>query len=593
MDAKDINLKSVRELYPIGEPFKDKQKTNSGKLIPYESIDLYLYKRQANCTCFVTSHLRIHSWIVAIGEGLASTPNITLQWKTNDPLKSEFIVNETDNDDEVAYRIIVYPTTGKILTQGRKYATWANEQFELCLNKVKQMITQSAPDKITAESNEKDNIAKETNPKQKTDNTDDNTGTASYTKDNGNLTPSPSTPHHLIMPTITIDSPEIQNETTINKSRSLPKTPPKQNKAVTHLGHQETPCDETTTTRRLDSIECSIVKIAKALAELIANHEQSNTNQHAILEQVIELAKKKSAPQSVSLSDDKLKGVEKQLQSLKNDLKQTELKHTADLRTLSDDHKRETAKYKKENEELRSRVINGDIMNEKIAGTLEANETALNELKRSYEARLKDKESVIQDILNSRHQERDSDNWETTPKRKQSYSDAAKTTSPSHSDVTKTNHAGPTRNTDRPTSPDPARGEHRHARDADTPGTPAQQTRDNHQHLGPRYVNRIHLIHDSTCKLINVTKLTARAGCNGSRAYAPTIENAYETVEHMQTTETLILHTGVNNLKSQSPEHVASQYKNLLHAASQKADRIVVSLPIPPSPPSQSHGTTK
>ena len=63
--------------------------------------------------------------------------------------------------------------------------------------------------------------------------------------------------------------------------------------------------------------------------------------------------------------------------------------------------------------------------------------------------------------------------------------------------------------------------------------------------------------------------------------YAPTIEHALETVNKLHKSEIIIIHTGVNNLKSQSPEYVASQYRTLLQEASRKADHIVLSLPIP------------
>ena len=86
-----INLQDVSDRYPIDEPFKEKLKTNSGKVIPFEAIDLNRYKRQASCTCFVTSHTRIRGWIVAIGEGLAAAcKNAQVEWKIDEPLKSEW-----------------------------------------------------------------------------------------------------------------------------------------------------------------------------------------------------------------------------------------------------------------------------------------------------------------------------------------------------------------------------------------------------------------------------------------------------------------------------------------------------------------------
>ena len=309
------------------------------------------------------------------------------------------------------------------------------------------------------------------------------------------------------------------------------------------------------TNRRLDSIEASIVKLVKAFAAIIAHQDESIANQNTLMVKMNDIKAKPNATQATSATDKCLKEMEKQIESMKKEVKQAEHTHTADIRKLTDDHKRETVMYKREIEELRSKVINGDILNEKLSSKIEASEISSHELKNSYEARLQDKEKLIQDILSSRRTETDGENWETVNKRKMSYSSAAKA--------------------DRVSTGSPTNSTGESMRDKREDREP-HQTRNNTSNPGG-----IHLIHDSTCKLINVTKLTARAGNNGSRMYAPTIEHALEAVNKLHKFEIIIIHTGVNNLKSQSPEYVASQYRTLVQEATRKADRIVLSLPIP------------
>ena len=588
MDVSDINLQEVIRLHPISDPFKEKQKTNSGKIIPYEAIDNNLYKKQASCTCFVTTHKRIHSWVVAIGKGLAATTNTQVQWKS-DAVKSEFIVDDTETEDEVAYRIIIYMTTGKILIQGKRYVLWCDEQFAMCLNKVNQWAGHDpSPDTVTritkanneiTECKEKvgpdDENTIDTTPQQQTDE-----------RSNIELTVVPTLP-----PIGGINgTPTNENTNCKNKTRILPKTPSTND---VETGKAEVPSDSapsvmTTptdhpltdsapldsaddispnhpntrqneeTNRRLDSIETSIVKLTKAFAEIIAHQHESISNQNTMMVKMKDIKTNPNTTQAASANNKTLKDMEKQIESMKKELKQVEQTHTADIRKLTDEHKKETDKYKREVEELRSKVINGDILNEKLLSKIEASEISAHDLKNSYEARLQDKEKLIQDILSSRHTENDGENWETVNKRNKSYSSA-----------TRTDRGSTSSHMNSPGEPTRDKRE-----DSEPP-----QMRNNPSN--PRPTGGIHLIHDSTCKLINVTKLTARAGSNGSRMYAPTIENALEAVNRLPKTETVIIHTGINNLKSQSVDHVVSQYRTLVQQASRKADHLVLSLPIP------------
>ena len=48
------------------------KKTNLGKPLPFEAIDLYLYNEKAFCTVFVTDVKRMHFWLFALAKRLYS-----------------------------------------------------------------------------------------------------------------------------------------------------------------------------------------------------------------------------------------------------------------------------------------------------------------------------------------------------------------------------------------------------------------------------------------------------------------------------------------------------------------------------------------
>ena len=41
-------------MYPVKDKYKKRQKSSSGRIIPFETVDKTIDKERANCTCFVT-----------------------------------------------------------------------------------------------------------------------------------------------------------------------------------------------------------------------------------------------------------------------------------------------------------------------------------------------------------------------------------------------------------------------------------------------------------------------------------------------------------------------------------------------------------
>ena len=77
-------------------------------------------------------------------------------------------------------------------------------------------------------------------------------------------------------------------------------------------------------------------------------------------------------------------------------------------------------------------------------------------------------------------------------------------------------------------------------------------------------------------------RLTARAGGKGARLYAPTIRDASVAVDNIGHSDVVILHTGVNDLKSKNVEQVALEYEYLIHKVIAKpVKKIITSLPTP------------
>jgi hypothetical protein len=51
----DTSIENLKTLYPVKGVYKARQKSNNGILLPFETIDKSIYKKQSNCVCFITS----------------------------------------------------------------------------------------------------------------------------------------------------------------------------------------------------------------------------------------------------------------------------------------------------------------------------------------------------------------------------------------------------------------------------------------------------------------------------------------------------------------------------------------------------------
>jgi hypothetical protein len=89
-------------LYTTGNrsTFKTRQKSSSGRLLPYEAIDKTMSKNNGNCVCFITSEKWMHAWLKAVAHILyydvGNKPNNNVIWRDRTEKSSivhtEFIV---------------------------------------------------------------------------------------------------------------------------------------------------------------------------------------------------------------------------------------------------------------------------------------------------------------------------------------------------------------------------------------------------------------------------------------------------------------------------------------------------------------------
>ena len=510
---------SIAQRYPIQGPYKDVQKTTSGKVIPFEEIIPSLYKDKASCTCFATSHDRIHAWIIAIKERLDSEENANTEWKDNDNAKAEFVVKGDHPNNETDYRVIVYVTTGKILIQGRSFEKWCKDHFQSCKKRVDQLTREPpTPQKQEEEMSSSDDTVDKDIPCDG--------------ESNDTRSPQPS-PQLVTTSNSEVSTDErVTNDVTSDTSAQTDHSPVNRDDG----GIIEEPHDDGTAASnlqrttiegslqrmelRLDTMETAIVKFTKTLADIITKQDRSADKYTVILEK---LQAKPVSHNANNVQEEQLKKQlkesEKECEMLKKKMNALEQKHATETRILIEKHGKELTTMKRELEDVRKAKIMSDVQNDKLSNKIHMYEENKEQQGKVYEERLKEKDAMIeniQDRLSNTLYEKNGEPWQEVGNKK----------------VTK----------DR---------------------------------------TKVTLIHDSVCKLVDIGKLTARSDERGQKIYSPTIEEASQIIDKMNPCDVIALHVGTNNLKSQSVNRVYAEFDNLLHKATKKCERIVVSLPTP------------
>ena len=147
-----IPISVIKGFYPLKGPYRGQKKTPEGKPLPFERIDNSLYKKNANCVCFLTNEKRIHAWIKALHEVIylkyGGSDQFNVIWRdivddTGLITNTEFLFHDkSQSEEKFKYKVCVYVTTGSIMVQGNSYLQFCNEEFEQCISKVSQILEQ-------------------------------------------------------------------------------------------------------------------------------------------------------------------------------------------------------------------------------------------------------------------------------------------------------------------------------------------------------------------------------------------------------------------------------------------------------------------
>ena len=142
--STDLNRYIVDKFHPP---------TARAKQVPFESIDLSIYKPSARCLAFCTSEDRLLFWITAFAQRYyelltRQTAGYKITWKEQDgyssPSKCDKLVihlveTTPSSEEEVLVTITVFITTGRIQVQGKRIEEWNAHEFPVlleCVNKL-------------------------------------------------------------------------------------------------------------------------------------------------------------------------------------------------------------------------------------------------------------------------------------------------------------------------------------------------------------------------------------------------------------------------------------------------------------------------
>ena len=88
------------------------------------------------------------------------------------------------------------------------------------------------------------------------------------------------------------------------------------------------------------------------------------------------------------------------------------------------------------------------------------------------------------------------------------------------------------------------------------------------------------MLHDSICKDIDLKQLLKSSNENSEKTFTPTIKDAKKYLEEVNHAETIILHVGINDLKSKPVVVVCSDLEDLTKMCLGKARKVILSLPL-------------
>ncbi|CAG2207351.1 unnamed protein product [Mytilus edulis] len=593
----------MKNTYPINETFKSKQKTTSGKVIPFEEIDLGLYKPNANCACFITSNSRIHAWITAIAEVIyikegKGNKNVVWTDKTdsnNKIVQTEFVISDSNtleskvvDPDDFLYKVIIYLTTGKILTQGKLWESFCNHQFEKCKLLVNSLLNSDTEQyshkteqfksstsiaghtcSVTSEAQSGDLIqvkTEETTPK-----------CINNDIENSNLQ---TQDEIFVNTTKSITSADVQkqfdisNESVKVNSQRLEKEPEK-----VHESEKITEQTLTVIQNRIDIIEESLVKVSKSLANLLTLQSDSKTNILSELQNMSKSIKCTPIPPDTKIYESQLKEKNSTIEKLKKDNELLRSNKEKDLNTVKKDLEKKNLELQNQFAQIRKSKTESDMDNEKLVFLIDNAKKDAEEVRYNAKERIEEKDAVIKD-LQDRIQSflYDCEGNPIQPWIKKQNARQNQQSETTRNAVNQQNNTN--------VSNIPSRES---TQNLISPTEKVAQPHSN-SHMANKKTNDIIIepintdvifMHDSICRFVDIDRLLLRSGKEGMRFTTYTIGDALGQVDMVSCAETIIIHVGINNLKNESAEEAFCKYTDLIQKALEKSELVVISLVLP------------
>ena len=560
LQHSDLNLTTIRNIYKT-EGFK-KHKQHKDKPLPFESIDTGLYKKNAHCTCFITSEDRIHGWILALAESLyfnlGSSDNFNIVWEDEEPdnqpiQKTEFIVrdNTVESDEDFRYKVVVYITTGKIMIQGKSFKVWCENFFQKTLTRVNDLLK---------------NVIRED------EKVADNTCVKEIYKSTPHFSETDCNQNDLAITSEFQDESSKEKDVHSNGETQVNVKPVNPNSGKTTDDPSEL---SEKILKRLDVFEDAILKLTKQQcytneklnnieASVTIDRNKDETNKdlqrqlHKMNLQHEEVVSKLRL--EIAGKENKIDKIQHELNSLGN-------------KVTSDNVKDETIK------ELRGQINKISTEHETTVSNLrleiQAKESKVNDMHTQL--------MKLQTKLEQMHKERDHI-------KAQADDLASKLECVDGVWIKKGSKSSRYVQTERDlcieegvTTSENVTIEEDDADDdlvivEEIPSNIHQQNMNtNNVEEDPAGADVI-VLHDSVCSKINPKRLSPHSTIE--KIFCPSIQRASNTLETINTTKTIIIHVGINDLKFKPVEEVAKEMIGLVEKACSKANEVLLSLPI-------------
>ena len=560
------NIQNIYEQYPIEGEFKLDQKTNNGKSIPVEEINYGLYKKAANCVCFLTTNQRILAWISTLAQRLCyekgqEDDKLEVIWRDvcedgSSKVQTEFIVSKKQpaSEGEFCYKVIVYLTTGKIMIQGKDYMSWCENEFPHCVKMVNDLVTNINTTETSIEDSDTTQLKQVVKDKKQRQ--------SKYKPNAHTKSKSQSAQENGPIKNVII------NERKHNAQENL-ATKESNNIEEADDNIDQNPIEyhqmlQVQFANRIDVLENGIYKLTDIISNLVSRVDKQNENMSTIerttkctiREELNKWEKKDNQDQEKVLRDE-LKCKNEEIKGLRRNLEE----QTKNCNLQVEKLRKENVQLQKNKEELID--TRRDLKNEiyKLKTDADSSQQKIKDMKnelqqqqKTFDDRMKAKEDRIEQMVEI-ISELKGEKWEK--KGEQNVKRLQENTTPA---VTSTMKLA----VDKPKAP---------------------ETEIFIDLVEKENKNEILVLGDSVCKDINIHRLVAGSNKTGKGVRTSTIDKARERVEETQPVHTIIVHTGVNDLekvtKGFNIKTICDNYIKLAKGSRKKASNVIMSLPLP------------